>query len=44
MDMNLYDIGELLFILNRAGIGAAHLDFTNHGGVLGAYLYFRAPV
>lgn len=44
MQMNFYDLSELSFILQRAGIQRVHTEFTDHGGALGAFLFFQRPV
>lgn len=41
MHMNYYNLSELMFILERAGINRVVTDFTNHGGAIGAFLYFQ---
>ena len=41
MLMNYYSLSQLMFILERAGIKRVFSDFTNHGGALGAFLFFR---
>jgi SAM-dependent methyltransferase len=41
MQMNYYSLSELGFILYEAGVETVHCDFTNHGGAIGAILYFR---
>lgn len=43
MLMNYYNLSELFFILHRAGISQVHTKITDHGGALGAFLYFRRP-
>jgi len=43
MQMNFYNLSELLFILQRAGCAEVHTRMTNHGGALGAFLVFRRP-
>ena len=39
--MNYYNLSELMFILERAGINHVVSDFTNHGGAIGAFMYFQ---
>jgi SAM-dependent methyltransferase len=41
MQMNYYSLSELGFVLYEAGVETLHCDFTNHGGAIGAMLYFR---
>lgn len=43
MQMNYYNLSELSFILQRAGVQRFHTEFTDHGGALGAMLYFQKP-
>lgn len=44
MQMNFYNLSELSFIMQRAGVQRVHTEFTDHGGALGAFLYFQMPV
>jgi len=44
MQMNFYNLSELFFILQQAGITAVQSEFTNHGGALGTTLLFQKPV
>jgi 2-polyprenyl-3-methyl-5-hydroxy-6-metoxy-1,4-benzoquinol methylase len=41
MQMNFYNLSELFFILHQAGIQRIHTEVTDHGGALGAFLFFR---
>ena len=43
MQMNCYNLSELLFLLQRAGVERLHVEMTDHGGILGAFLYFTKP-
>ena len=43
MLMNPYNLTELAFMLQRAGVPRFHAEFTNDGGELGVYLYFQRP-
>ena len=43
MQMNCYSLNELLFIVQQARAHVAHLEFTDHGGELGVFIYFRKP-
>jgi SAM-dependent methyltransferase len=43
MQMNYYNLSELSYVLHSRGIGSMHVEFTDHGGALGAHLYFRVP-
>jgi len=44
MQMNYYNLSELMYLLNRAGVQQVWTDFTDHGGALGAFLFFRKPL
>jgi SAM-dependent methyltransferase len=41
MQMNPYSLSEVAFMLQMAGIGRVHSEFTDHGGELGVFLYFQ---
>ncbi len=41
MQMNFYNLSELMFILQRAGVSQVHTELTDHGGALGAFLFFH---
>jgi SAM-dependent methyltransferase len=43
MQMNLYAMNELLFIMQNRGVDQFHLEFTDHGGELGIFLFFAVP-
>lgn len=43
MLMNPYNLSELSFLLQRAGVQRMHTEFTDHGGELGAFLFFQKP-
>jgi ubiquinone/menaquinone biosynthesis C-methylase UbiE len=43
MQMNPYNINELLFFLQSQGVSQLHIKFTDHGGELGIFLYFQVP-
>jgi SAM-dependent methyltransferase len=43
MQMNFYNLSELMFILQRAGVSQVHTELTDHGGAMGAFLFFRRP-
>jgi SAM-dependent methyltransferase len=43
MQMNVYPMNDILFILQRAGVQRFHADFSDHGGELGLTLYFGIP-
>jgi hypothetical protein len=40
MQMNAYPLDRVLYLLQRAGAAACHVEFTDHGGELGAFVYF----
>jgi len=41
MEMNPYNMNEILFLLQCHGIQRFHADFTDHGGELGIFLFFH---
>lgn len=41
MQMNPYLLNELLFIMQNSGIQKFHVEFTDHGGELGVFLFFK---
>jgi ubiquinone/menaquinone biosynthesis C-methylase UbiE len=41
MQMNYYNLSELMFILQRAGVQRVFTEFSNHGGALGVFLCFQ---
>jgi SAM-dependent methyltransferase len=41
MQMNEYDVNKLLFILQTHGCHRVHIRFSDHGGHLGVFLFFR---
>jgi SAM-dependent methyltransferase len=41
MAMYYYNLSELMFILQQTGVDRVHTELTDHGGALGAYLFFR---
>jgi SAM-dependent methyltransferase len=43
MQMHYYNLSELMFIAQRAGIHHVVTELTDHGGALGAFLFFQAP-
>ena len=43
MQMNYYSLSELVFILQRAGVVRFHTELTDHGGAIGAFLFFQIP-
>lgn len=43
IQMNIYNVNEVFFLLQSYGAQRLHIDFTDHGGELGLFLYFGAP-
>ena len=43
MNMNPYNLSELVFLMQSAGITRFHASMTDHGGELGVVLYFSKP-
>lgn len=43
MLMNPYDLNEIAFILQTAGVTGFHTEFTDHGGELGVFMFLRRP-
>jgi SAM-dependent methyltransferase len=43
MQMNCYNMSELMFVVQQAGVQQMHLELTDHGGAIGAFLIFRRP-
>lgn len=41
MQMNPYVLNEILFLAQSAGVRRLHLEFTDHGGELGVFIFFR---
>jgi SAM-dependent methyltransferase len=41
MQMNPYNLNEILFLVQRRGILQFHAEYTDHGGELGVFLFFR---
>jgi SAM-dependent methyltransferase len=41
MQMNFYNLSDLMFSVQRAGVQRVHSEFTDHGGALGVFLYFQ---
>jgi SAM-dependent methyltransferase len=42
MQMNPYNLNEILFLMQRRGILQFHAEYTDHGGELGVFLFFQA--
>ncbi len=43
MQMHYYNLSELMFIAQRVGTHHVVTELTDHGGALGAFLFFQAP-
>jgi SAM-dependent methyltransferase len=43
MQMNVYPMNDILFILQRAGVRRFQAEYSDHGGELGLTLYFGMP-
>ena len=43
MQMNMYDLNRLFFIMQQARVSEFHTEYTNHAGQLGVVVYFRKP-
>jgi SAM-dependent methyltransferase len=43
MQMNFYNMSQVLFMIQRTGTVKLYTEFTDHGGAIGAFLYFRLP-
>ncbi len=44
MQMNFYNLSELLYLMQKAGARSLHTDVTNHDGALGVFMFFRREV
>jgi len=44
IQMNPYNINEILFLLQLNGIRRFHNEFTDHGGELGVFVFFQRPI
>jgi SAM-dependent methyltransferase len=44
MQMNPYNMNELLFILQRAGVQRLGAEYTDHGGEMGVFLFFQSAL
>jgi len=40
MQMNPYNMNEILFLLQCLGVQRTHIEFSDHGGELGVFLFF----
>jgi SAM-dependent methyltransferase len=43
MQMNPYNMNEMLFLMQRHGVQQFYTDFSDHGGELGVFLFFALP-
>ena len=43
MQMNSYNLNEIFFIIQSIGASNTYIEYTDHGGELGVYLYFQKP-
>ena len=43
IQMNPYNMNEILFLMQQQGAEGCQLEFTDHGGELGAFLFFSLP-
>jgi 2-polyprenyl-3-methyl-5-hydroxy-6-metoxy-1,4-benzoquinol methylase len=43
MQMNYYNLSQLMFILEQAGVQRVFSTFTNHSGAIGVLMYFQKP-
>jgi SAM-dependent methyltransferase len=43
IQMNPYNANEILFLLQQKGVTKLYIEFTDHGGELGLYLFFQMP-
>ena len=41
MQMNPYNVNEILFLIQTAGVQRFYADFTDHGGELGLFVFFQ---
>ena len=43
IQMNSYNMNEILFLMQQHGIVRFQVEFTDHGGELGVFLFFQKP-
>lgn len=43
MKVNPYTLNPLMHVIQAAGVGSIHLEFTDHGGEWGVWLIFQKP-
>ncbi len=41
MQMNCHQLNQIFFLMQNAGVKNFYTEFTNHGGELGVFLYFK---
>jgi SAM-dependent methyltransferase len=44
IQMNPYNVNQILFAMQSSGISRFHTEFTDHGGELGLFIFFQTPV
>jgi SAM-dependent methyltransferase len=44
MQMNFYNLSQIMFVLHQVGAEMVHSQLTDHGGAIGAFLFFKLPV
>jgi len=44
IQMNPYNINEILWLMQNRGVTRFHTEFTDHGGELGLFLFFQMPI
>lgn len=43
IQMNSYNLNEILFLMQTFQVRSFHVDFTDHGGEFGVFLFFQSP-
>jgi 2-polyprenyl-3-methyl-5-hydroxy-6-metoxy-1,4-benzoquinol methylase len=43
IQMNAYNLNEILFLMQTFQVRSFHVDFTDHGGEFGVFLFFQSP-
>jgi hypothetical protein len=44
MQMNLYNLDDIFYLIHSRGITNVHVEYTDHDGVLGCFLFFQKPL
>jgi SAM-dependent methyltransferase len=44
IQMNPYNVNQMLFAMQGTGISRFYAEFTDHGGELGVFIFFQTPV